>query len=238
MAYKNRHRGDEFYTLREDVERLCSQYLDDLTKPGVRVLCPCDTDESEFVKFFLEHDVDVTWSNELRYQQFDFSEFDWVVTNPPFSMMGDFLNRIADAGCGGLIIASLASLVAQGCERLLRAGWHAYDEGVPDSFMRPDGSVSRPTRIVILTHRADWIHAGTKKRYVGPRRPPEDTLEGIPRYSRVCDVPDTWEGEIAVPISFACVKYDPSRHYIICHDALHRIDGSNFFRSWIIKIKD
>ena len=181
----------------------------------------------------------MTWSNDLCYQQFDFSEFDWVVTNPPFSLMSDFLNRIADAGCGGLIIAPLVSLSSNGGERLLRAGWHAYDEGRPESFMRPDGSVvSQIGLVVLLTHRADWIHTGTKKRYAGPRRPPEDTMEGIPRYSRVCDVPDTWEGEIAVPLSFACVKYDPSIHDIVCHNALHRIDGSNFFKSWIVKIKE
>ena len=237
MAYKNQHRGDEFYTLREDVERICSQYLDDLTKPGVRVLCPCDTDESQFVKFFLEHDVDVTWSNELRYQRFDFAEFDWVITNPPFSLMGDFLNRIADAGCGGLVIMPLASMANHGCQRLLRAGWHAYDEGVPDSFRRPDGSLRQFGWVVVMTHRADWAYKGAKQRQVG-RRPPEPSAEGIPRYARVCDVPTKWEGLIAVPITFTCTRYDASIHHIIEARALHRLDGSEFFNSWLIEYID
>jgi hypothetical protein len=46
-----REKNDEFYTKNADIERELQHYLPYLK--GKRVVCPCDTENSEFVKYFM-----------------------------------------------------------------------------------------------------------------------------------------------------------------------------------------
>ena len=46
-------KNDEFYTRYEDIEKELIHYKDQLQ--GKIVYCPCDTPESNFVKFFTDH---------------------------------------------------------------------------------------------------------------------------------------------------------------------------------------
>ena len=46
-------KNDEFYTQYEDIEKELIHYKDQLK--GLSVLCPCDTEESNFTKFFADH---------------------------------------------------------------------------------------------------------------------------------------------------------------------------------------
>lgn len=240
-GFRNQHRGDEFYTRREDVDDMLTQHIPVLSAPGVRVLCPCDTDKSAFVQFMLDHDIDVTWSNDLDYEQFDFAQFDFVITNPPFSCMGAFLRRIADAGCGGLVVMPLSSLGStKGGEKLLQHGWIATDEGVPTRFETPNSGERKFGMIVVLRspELKAWHASGTTKRIMGSgEKTPVMTDEGIPRYARACDVPEHFDGEIAVPITWAYIRYDPSKYQILDHRGF-KVKGKYTFKSWIIKCKD
>ena len=239
-GFKTQRRGDEFYTRREDVDDMLNQHIPVLAEPGVRVLCPCDTDESAFVQFMLDHDIDVTWSNDLDYEQFDFAQFDFVITNPPFSRMGAFLRRIADAGCGGLVVMPRASLGSQGGERLLlQHGWIATDEGVPTRFETPDLGEQSACGIAVIRspELKAWHATGTTKRMNGGGRPPVITDEGVPRYARTCDVPEQFDGEIAVPVTWAYIRYDPSKYQILGCKSF-KVQGKDTFKSWGIKCKN
>lgn len=237
MGYNTRRRGDEFYTKREDVEMMLNQYLPIFQQAGVRILCPCDTGESAFVNFFLDNDCNVTWSDALDYDQFDFSDFDFVVTNPPFSLMGDFLKKLKNSTAGGFIIMPVASLVTEGGQSLLQDGWLATDEGVPTSFLTPDSGELQFGMIAALRSQglAENVHAGSKRRE-SPRGGPIISDEGMICYGRVSSVPDKWEGDIAVPISWACVKYDPNRYEIVSHRTYH-INGKETFNRFIIRCR-
>lgn len=81
--------NDEYYTRKEDVEAALSRV--DLSDK--KVYCPCDSEESEFVKYFQQPGK----CKELRYSSNDFRKHDedweWadvIVTNPPFSLQTEF----------------------------------------------------------------------------------------------------------------------------------------------------
>lgn len=81
--------NDEYYTRKEDIEAALSKV--DLSDR--KVYCPCDSEESEFVKYFQQPGK----CKELRYNSDDFRKHDedweWadvIVTNPPFSLATEF----------------------------------------------------------------------------------------------------------------------------------------------------
>lgn len=81
--------NDEYYTRKEDAEAALSRV--DLSDK--KVYCPCDSEESEFVKYFQQPGK----CKELRYNSDDFRKHDedweWadvIVTNPPFSLATEF----------------------------------------------------------------------------------------------------------------------------------------------------
>lgn len=81
--------NDEYYTRKEDVEAALSKV--DLSDK--KVYCPCDSEESEFVKYFQQPGK----CKELRYNSNDFrnheENWEWadvIVTNPPFSFATEF----------------------------------------------------------------------------------------------------------------------------------------------------
>ena len=86
--------NDEYYTRKEDVEAALSKV--DLSDK--KVYCPCDSEESEFVKYFQQPGENgKPKCKELRYNSDDFRKHDedweWadvIVTNPPFSLQTEF----------------------------------------------------------------------------------------------------------------------------------------------------
>lgn len=81
--------NDEYYTRKEDVEAGLSKV--DLSDK--KVYCPCDSEESEFVKYFRKPGK----CKELRYTSDEFrkhpEDWEWadvIVTNPPFSLATEF----------------------------------------------------------------------------------------------------------------------------------------------------
>lgn len=95
---------DEFYTLYEDVKFELDHYLDQF-KDKV-IYCPCDTEESAFVKYFLELEAKGL-IKELLYTSLQngtnflsdgaidgYKHSDIIVTNPPFSLFRPFISLL------------------------------------------------------------------------------------------------------------------------------------------------
>lgn len=100
----NDYLDDEYYTRYEDVDKELSLF----DWRGKRILCPCDTNESAFVQWFQNHDIAV--STSTCFQECDFSIYDCVVTNPPFSWFNrGFLRQLATSR-KFLIVVPVASL--------------------------------------------------------------------------------------------------------------------------------
>lgn len=99
---------DEFYTLYDDVKFELDHYIDQFK--GKVIYCPCDTEESAFVKYFLELEAKGL-IKEIIYTSFNngsgtdflsdsaidgYKHSDIIVTNPPFSLFRQFLSLLDD----------------------------------------------------------------------------------------------------------------------------------------------
>ena len=82
---------DEYFTTEGMVAALLGPYGDDWWS-GRRVLCPCDGTDSEYVRYLAARGAAVTFGG--RFEDYDFSDFEFVATNPPFSRWSDFLGKI------------------------------------------------------------------------------------------------------------------------------------------------
>lgn len=88
---KDFNSGDEYYTRKEDIENFLP-YWDFSDKI---IYCPCDTEKSEFVKYFKQKGKCkelIYTSNDFRTNEHIFEKADIIITNPPFSLKIDFLN--------------------------------------------------------------------------------------------------------------------------------------------------
>ena len=90
---------DEWYTTEESV-RLIVPIL--CEKGYKKILCPFDKSESAFVKVLTDKGFDVTYGHIETGQDFfdiqDFTPYDAVVSNPPFSKRQAILEKLFNAG--------------------------------------------------------------------------------------------------------------------------------------------
>ena len=89
--------NDEFYTPYYAIEPLI-KYLKD--KQFKKIICPFDTKESRIYKKLIQEGFDVTQSHLDEGADFfdvDLSQYDCVVSNPPYSIKADVLERLFDS---------------------------------------------------------------------------------------------------------------------------------------------
>lgn len=94
--------SDEWYTDRETVEK-CFRLLGFAPhKP----MCPFDTDRSAFVQFAKENGMDVQYGMRDFLWMIHY-ECDAIVTNPPFSMKDDVIERCYEYGVPSVLVMPL-----------------------------------------------------------------------------------------------------------------------------------
>lgn len=88
-------KNDEFYTPRYAIEPIL-KYI----KPNSRVWCPFDTDESLFVEMIKTEGHTVVNTHIISGDNFFDTnvECDYIISNPPYSIKGDVLQRLFDIG--------------------------------------------------------------------------------------------------------------------------------------------
>lgn len=87
----SKNKNDEYYTLRETVEYVFEKVIGyDFLKNKI-IYCPCDGEESEFVKYLKEKKYEINYK-DFWYTSDDYNthidliqQADLVITNPPFS---------------------------------------------------------------------------------------------------------------------------------------------------------
>jgi hypothetical protein len=90
--------NDEFYTPRYAVEPIL-KYL----KPKSIVWCPFDSQESLFVKILEENGHEVIATHlDMELDFFEIlnepANYDYIISNPPYSLKGDVIQRCFDLG--------------------------------------------------------------------------------------------------------------------------------------------
>lgn len=101
---------DEWYTARENVEIIVPY----LIRGGYKkILCPFDTQESQFVKVLSEYGFEVKYSHIWTGTDFfdiDLTKYDAIVSNPPFSKREAILKRLFESGKPFAIILNMNGL--------------------------------------------------------------------------------------------------------------------------------
>lgn len=128
---------DEFYTMYKDCVRELHKY--DLR--GKKIICPCDTKESNIYKYLKDCYYDVKCDLK-EWRKVDYSKYDLVITNPPFSQVREFIKYLISIKIDFIIIVSdvLRYLIKN---KKVDFGIEFYKDWDAQSFYRPDGSIRK-----------------------------------------------------------------------------------------------
>lgn len=126
---------DEFFTMYKDCVRELHKY--DLRNK--KIICPCDNKNSNIYKYLKDCYCNVK-CDDKEWRNIDYSKYDLVITNPPFSQVREFIRHLVNQNIDFIIIVSdvLRYSIAKGKTDFgikLYKGWDAQ------KFYRPDGSI-------------------------------------------------------------------------------------------------
>jgi len=148
---KRKTQDDEFYTLYKDVVRELHKY--DLR--GKRIICPCDSRESNIYKYLKHCYYDVK-CDDKEWRNIDYSKYDIVITNPPFSQIREFIQHLINQKIDFIIMVSdvLRYSIANGKVDL---GIPVYKGRDAQRFLRPDGALKAIHCGWISNIQDDWL---------------------------------------------------------------------------------
>lgn len=132
---RRKTQDDEFYTRYKDCVRELHKY--DLR--GKKIICPCDTKESNIYKYLKDCYYDVKCDSK-EWRNIDYSQYDVVITNPPFSQVREFIRHLVNCKINFILIVSdVLRYSIKNCK--IDFGieiWKGWDA---QKFYRPDGSI-------------------------------------------------------------------------------------------------
>ena len=126
---------DEFYTMYKDCVRELHKY--DLR--GKKIICPCGTKESNIYQY-LKHCYYNVKCDSKEWRNIDYSKYDLVITNPPFSQVREFIRHLVKCKIDFIIIVSdvLRYSIKNNKTNFGIPIWGGWDA---QKFYRPDGSI-------------------------------------------------------------------------------------------------
>lgn len=81
-----------------------------MLRGGATVLCPFDTDKSLYVQYGIECGYNVIYNIRDFLDRDVTYEFDFVITNPPFSIKDDVIERCLEYGKPTMLVLPMDSL--------------------------------------------------------------------------------------------------------------------------------
>ena len=132
---KRKTMDDEFFTMYKDVVREFHKY--DLRSK--KIICPCDNKNSNIYKYLKDCYYDVKCSDK-EWRNIDYSKYDLVITNPPFSQVREFIRFLVIKKIDFIIIVSdvLRYSILKGKTKFNIKLYKGKDA---QKFYRPDGSI-------------------------------------------------------------------------------------------------
>ncbi len=232
---------DEFYTLYEDVKFELDHYLDQF-KDKV-IYCPCDIEESAFVKYFLELEAKGL-IKELLYTSLQngtdflsdaaidgYRHSDIIVTNPPFSLFRPFLSLLNKLN-KKFIIWGANNCISYRCtsEMLVKDKIRlGYIANRTCEFEVPEEYANVPNSKVYTRNGKHFIKVPSITTFTNLSVDRSDSLnltrsfdDSYKKYSnfdainvdRVANIPINYDGLIGVPITYLS-KHDPDKFTIV-----------------------
>ena len=107
--------SDEWYTKKETVE-LMYQLLEPVE--GSVIMCPFDTDKSQFVKVGNDKGFEV-FRNIKNWLDSEY-EYDYLITNPPFSIKDRVIEKVLKSGKPSALVLPLDALGGKGRHNLYK----------------------------------------------------------------------------------------------------------------------
>ena len=196
-----------------------------------------DSIKCNFVKFLVAHAEDCKiksisvsgYNPELdrgvKFQDIDYSKYDLVITNPPFSQITEFFDIMMENNKKFLVIGPLTAIGYKDCFRYIKTNkiWLGYEKQLI-GFNRPDGtkllskdkegSVPRACKWFTnldVSYRHDKIILTEK--YEDYKYTKYDNFDGI-NIEDTLSIPYDYEGYMGVPLSFL-QKYNPDQFELI-----------------------
>jgi len=232
LNQSKRAKNDEFYTLYRDVADELSLYKEQFR--GRRILCPCDRDDSPFVKFLASHADDygvksITASGfdsssmkGVKFQDIDYGKCDLVITNPPFSLFREFIQTMFNNKLKFLLIGPANAMTYKDVfvhvvKNEMWLGYHHHLTG----FALPDGTILPKHNALVryccwytnldVSYRHNRITLTEK--YDPNMNPPYCNFDGID-IKKTAKIPYDYSGNMGVPITFM-QKYNPDQFELV-----------------------
>ncbi len=160
----------------------------------------------------------------VRFQEIDYSNYDVIITNPPFSQFDEFIDLMIENGKEFLVIGPQTaptekSIIRHFQEGNIRIGYHYHLSG----YNRPDGTTlpkqhNTPrsslwyTNMQVAPNTKELILTASYKE--NPEKYPKYVNYDAIEVSAVADIPYDYDGEMGVPVTFM-QKYNPKQFEII-----------------------
>lgn len=160
----------------------------------------------------------------VRFQDIDYTKYDVIITNPPFSLFGEFIDTLIAAKkeflvIGSLMDGSLKNIVHYFQTGQIRVGYHYHLSG----FLRPDGTTlskqeSTPRCCQWFTN----LEVDIRQRPLVLTESYEETPDQYPKYINydaidvnvVKKIPCDYFGYMGVPVSF-WQSFNPNQFEVI-----------------------
>lgn len=220
----NKPERDEWYTKYEDVARELDNY--DLT--GLKIVCPCDGEDSAFVKYMRDKGYNFDYF-EGDCESVDYSKYDCVITNPPFKNYQKFYNLIKNKM---FIVVAPLTVVYKTWFR-----WTTNTVGYSGrikEFYRPDGSIENMCNTVWITNM---------KKVLGKPLQLCDNVDGVRilddgvmEVSKKKDIPNV-KGTYYVPITIFEHTPLPYNIKILSVNNNCRYKGKKLYTRFLIEVK-
>lgn len=204
-----------------------------------------DAIKCQFVKFLVAHaeaygirSVSVSGYNPLtgegvKFQDIDYSNYDLVITNPPFYLFGEFIDVVVSNQKEFIVIGPTTALTYKNVIEYMHQNklWLGYANQM-SGFKRPDGSVllsknkegSVPRACkwytnLDVSYRHDYIIM-THSYYENPDKYPKYLNYDAIHVHSVAEIPYDYEGLMSVPTTIMS-KYNPDQFEIVGSSITH-----------------
>lgn len=238
LAIGRRNNKDEFYTLYEDVKFELDHYTNQF-KDKV-IYCPCDTEESAFVKYFLELEAKGL-IKELLYTSLQngtdflsdsaidgYRHSDIIVTNPPFSLFRNFIEILDNLNKDFIVWSNQNAITYKQVIKLIKydrlhAGYicnKTCEFEVPEEYSNTAHVYSRDNKYFCKVPACSVFT--TLPVYKDPITLSNNDISLYKKYdnydainvNKASEIPDNYYGLIGVPITYL-YKHDPNKFKII-----------------------